>query len=48
MRNYYISSEEFDYATEQELQWLDDAYQYEEFINEQKEKYDLERSTESI
>jgi hypothetical protein len=38
MKIDYISSEQFDLMTEEELKWLDDAYQHEQFIIEQTEK----------
>jgi hypothetical protein len=45
MKAHYISAEEFDILTEEELKWIDDVYQYEQFIIEQN---DLERSKETI
>lgn len=45
MKAHYISAEEFDILTEEELKWIDEAYQYEQFIIERN---DLERSKEII
>lgn len=45
MKVHYITAEEFDILTEEELKWIDEAYQYEQYIIQQN---DLERNSETI